>query len=74
MATVLHLLKAADAPLAPTVIEQQVGVGDRVTVVLLPAAARPTLPAGVTVHRIPDDLSYDGLLDLIFASEQVIAW
>jgi hypothetical protein len=74
MAAVLHLLKAADAPLARAAIEHAVATGDRVTVALLPGAGRPDLPAGVTVHRVPDELSYDRLLELIFESAQVIAW
>ncbi len=74
MAAVLHLLKTADAALARTAIEQSLGAGDRVTVVLLPGAARPALPTGAAVHRVPDELSYSQLLDLIFESDHVITW
>lgn len=74
MAAVLHLLKAADATLARTMIERSLGAGDRVTVVLLPGAAAPPLPTGVAVHRVPDDLSYDRLLELIFEADHVITW
>lgn len=74
MATVLHLLKSAESPLARAAIERAVDTGARVTVVLLPGAARPELPAGVTVHRVPDELSYDRLLDLIFESDHAITW
>ena len=74
MAAVLHLLKAADAPLARAMIERSLGAGDRVTVVLLPGAAAPPLSAGVAVHRVPDELSYESLLDLIFEADHVITW
>jgi len=74
MAAVLHLLKASDATLARATIEQNLRAGDRVTVVFLPGAARPELPAGATPHRVPDDLSYNRLLELIFESDQVITW
>jgi len=32
------------------------------------------LPAGVKVQRVPDDLTYEGLLQRIFESDQVITW
>jgi hypothetical protein len=34
----------------------------------------PALPPGVTAHRVPADLSYDQLLDLVFSVDQVISW
>jgi hypothetical protein len=74
MALVLHVLKADDHALALPVIARQVEAGDRVTVVLVHGAARPSLPASVPVHRVPDDLSYRQLLDLVFAADQVMAW
>jgi hypothetical protein len=74
MAAVLHLLKGADAALARTVIEQQVGAGDRVTVALLPGATAPALPPGVTIRRVSSDLSYAALLDLIFEADHVLTW
>lgn len=74
MATVLHLLKGPDTRLARAVIERHLGVGDRVTVVLLPGAGAADLPAGVPVRRVPDDYSYAQLLDLIFESDQVMTW
>ena len=73
MARVLHLLKAADAALALETIDQQRKAGDAVTVVLLPGAA-VTPPAGLTARRVPDELSWDGLLEAIFEADQVIAW
>ena len=72
-AAVLHLVKGGDTSLARAVIEQNLGAGDRVTVALLPGAAAD-LPPGVTVRRISSDLSYDELLELIFAADQVVAW
>src|SRR5438105_679780 len=74
MAAVLHLLKTSDASLARAAIAQSLGAGDRVTVVLLPGAARPELPADAAVHRVPDELGWDRLLELIFESDQVVTW
>jgi len=74
MAAVLHLIKGADATLTRAVIEQGVAAGDRITVALLPGAAAPDFPPGVTVHRVPKDLTYAQLLDLIFSSDHVITW
>jgi hypothetical protein len=74
MAAVLHLIKGADATLARAAIEQSMAAGDRVTVALLPGGAAPDLPPGVTVRGVSSDLSYADLLELIFASDQVITW
>lgn len=73
MARVLHLLKSDDA-LARTVIEQQRAAGDDVTVVVLPGAASLAVPEGISVARVPTDLTWDALLDLIFEADQVITW
>jgi len=32
------------------------------------------LPAGVRVQRVPDELSWDALLEQIFAADQVVTW
>jgi hypothetical protein len=74
MPTVLHLIKSADAALARTVIEHDVGAGDRVTVALLPGGAAPALPPGVTIRRVGSDLSYSQLLELIFQADHVLTW
>ena len=74
MAAVLHLLKTSDASLARAAIAHSLGAGDRVTVVLLPGAARPELPADAAVHRVPDELGWDRLLELIFESDHVVTW
>jgi hypothetical protein len=74
MPSVLHLLGHAGSTLALAAIAGGVAAGDTVTVALLEDAPAPELPAGVTVHRVPDPLSYDGLLELVFAADQVIAW
>jgi len=74
MAAVLHLLKGADTALARIAIERQLDAGDHVTVALLAGAADPGFPAGVAVHRVPDDLAYSRLLDLVFESDHVITW
>jgi len=74
MTRVLHLLKGDDAELMLTVITRQHAAGDDVTVVRLPGAPTIGLPAGVKVQRVPDDLTYEGLLQRIFESDQVITW
>ena len=75
MATFLHLVKRDSAALAGVVIESTLREADaRVTVVLLDDAVAPSLPAGVAVRRLPGDLDYAGLLDLVFAHDHVITW
>jgi hypothetical protein len=73
MAGVLHLLTAGDASLALETIGRQQQAGETVTVVLLPGAA-VTAPANVRARRVPDELSWDALLDAIFDADHVIAW
>jgi hypothetical protein len=73
MPTVLHLLKGHPSDLAVAAIERGVAAGDSVTVALLEGAPGASLP-GVAVRRVPDDLSYADLLDLVFGSDRVIAW
>ena len=73
MARVLHLLKAGDTVLALEMIGQQTAAGDAVTLALLPGAT-VTPPAGVTARRVPDDLTWEGLLEQIFEADQVVAW
>lgn len=76
MPAVLHLLTRDSVPLAAPVIDVASREPDtRVTVVLLPGAAAPSLPAGITVRRMAEgDLDYAGLLDLIFAADRVVTW
>jgi hypothetical protein len=74
MARVLHLLKGDEAGLALEVIGQQHAAGDHVGVVLLPGAAPLSVPDGVVAQRVPDDLSWEALLERLFEAEQVIAW
>ncbi len=71
---VLHVLKGDHAAAALAVITPQVAAGDDVTVALLANTAPPALPAGVTVQRVPQDVSYDGLLDLVFGADHVVTW
>jgi hypothetical protein len=73
MATVLHLLGHNDPRRALPVIARQLAAGDHVTVAVVGPAA-PALPPGATVHRVPDALSWDGLLDLILAADQTFSW
>jgi hypothetical protein len=74
MAAALHLLEAGDATPALDVIAAQVAAGDHVTVILLPGAPAPALPADVALRRVPDDLAWEALVDLIFAADHVVAW
>jgi hypothetical protein len=75
MATVLHLVKSrAHDELVRTTIGQQLADRDGVTVALLHEGPEPPLPAGVRVLRVPDDLTHDALLELIFASDHVLTW
>jgi hypothetical protein len=74
MAAVLHLVKSADAGLARAAIEHQVQAGDRVSVALLHGAPAPDVPAGVPVFRVPEEVPYERLLELIFEADQVVAW
>jgi hypothetical protein len=73
MPRVLHLLKA-DSDIARAAIGAAVADGDTVTVALLPGADAVRLPASVTVRRVPDETSWEELIDLIFEAESVIAW
>jgi len=74
MATVLHLYKGGDPGLAVATIERQLAAGDRVSVALLHGATLPVLGGAVRIRRVPDELTYDGLLGEIFASDQVVTW
>lgn len=75
MATaVLHLLKGADSLLAQTTIIRQIAAGDQVEVALLHGAPRPDLPRAVVVYRVPDELTFEGLLEKIFQADQVVTW
>ena len=73
MARVLHLLKSGDAALALEMIGHQSAAGDLVTLALLPGATA-AVPPGIPARRVPEELSWDGLLEEIFEADQVIAW
>jgi hypothetical protein len=74
MGKALHLIKSEDGGLAAATIARQVTAGDTVTVVALHGAAVPSLPTGILVRRVPDDLSWEALLEAMFEADQVIAW
>lgn len=73
MATVLHLVGHNDPRRAVPVIAAQLAAGDHVTVAIVGPAA-PALPPGAAVHRVPAELSWDDLLDLIVAADQTFSW
>ena len=74
MARVLHVLKGDHSREAALTIEPQVRAGDHVTVALIGGVAAPALPAGVETRRVPDEISYGELVELIFAADSVVTW
>ena len=74
MAKALHLLKGEDSDLAAATVARQLAAGDTVTVIALHGAAVPGLPAGIVVRRVPEELSWEQLLEAMFEADQVIAW
>jgi hypothetical protein len=74
MAKALHLVKGGDASLALATVSRQLAAGDTVTIVAMHGAALPPVPAGVTIRRVPHELSYEGLLEAMFEHDTVIAW
>jgi hypothetical protein len=71
-----YLLRSDSSPAAlPAIAEQAREGASRVVVVLTGDAPAPALPPEVTRHRLgPDGIDYDGLLDLIFSCDHVVAW
>jgi len=76
VAAFLHLLRRDSSPAALPVIAAQARAGaEAVMVVQLDDAPAPALPDGVAWRRLgPGDLDHASLLDLVFASDHVIAW
>ena len=75
MARVLHLLKGDHAAEAVAVIARAGrGRRRRSPSRSLGGADAPALPAGVTVHRVPGETSYEALVELIFTADQVVTW
>jgi predicted transcriptional regulator len=74
MARVLHVFKGDHAVEAAAVIAPQAAAGDEVAVALLAGVPAPASPAGVTIHRVPEDTSYERLLELIFEADTVVTW
>jgi hypothetical protein len=74
MARALHLIKGEDHGLVAATVARQLAAGDTVSVVALHGAAVPALPAGTVVRRVPDELSWDALLEAMFEADQMIAW
>jgi len=74
MAGALHVLKGGDVALALATIQRQIAAGERVSVVLLTGAVQPSLPAGVEVHRVPEEWSYERLLEAVFEAGHVTTW
>jgi len=74
MTAVLHLYKGGDASLARAAIDAQLAAGHTVTLALLHGAEKPMVPDTVRVHRVPEELSWEQLLETIFAADQVVTW
>ena len=74
MARVLHLLPRTGIPLASIAIRGDLEAGDEVTVALLADAAGDGLPDGVRQERVPSEVSYEQLLEQIFAADRVVTW
>jgi hypothetical protein len=73
MATILHLVGDNGAGRALPVMARQVAAGDAVTVAVV-GGGTTAWPAGLTVRRVPAELPWDQLLDLIFAADQTFSW
>ena len=73
MPTVLHLLGHNDPAPALPIILGQLASGDAVTVAVLGPSV-PPLPAGLEIRRVPAELSWEQLLDLIFTADQTFSW
>jgi len=74
MARALHVFKGDHTAQATVVITAQVAAGDDVTVALIGGVDAPALPRGVTVHRVPDDIAWERLLELIFEADSAVTW
>jgi hypothetical protein len=74
MARVLHVFKGDHGAEAARVIARAVADGDQVEMAIVGSAPAPAVPAGVSLHRVPDQLSYEALVELIFAADQVVTW
>jgi hypothetical protein len=74
MARVLHVFKGDHGADAARVIARAVAAGDQVDVAVVGGAAAPAVPAAVSLHRVPDQLSYEALAELIFAADHVVTW
>ena len=74
MARALHVFKGDHGAEAGVAIAHAVAAGDQVEVAIVGGATAPPLPDGVTVHRVPDEVSYATLVELIFAADHVVTW
>lgn len=70
----LHLWKGGDPALAVAAMAREVAQGERVTLAVLHGAPAPAVGPAVIVTRVPEELSWDALLELIFQADRVVAW
>jgi hypothetical protein len=73
MERVLHLWSGRPGTLAAAVAALT-APGEAHTVVCLHGASAPPVPDTVPVRRLPGDLDYPALLELVFAADRVVAW
>jgi len=73
MATILHLIGDNDPGPALSIIAGQLAAGDTVTVAIVGSLA-PALPPGPAVLRVPDEASWEEIVDLIFTADQTLSW
>ena len=74
MSRALHVLKGDHTAQAIVVINAQLAAGDDVAVALIGGVDAPALPRGVTVHRVPDEVSWERLLELLFEADAAVTW
>jgi hypothetical protein len=73
MAAFLHLVGHNDPSRAVAVIAGQLAAGDAVTVAVVGPAAL-SWPPGSAVRRVPGDLTWAELLDLVLTADQTFSW
>ena len=74
MTRALHVLKGDHTDRAVAVIAAQVAAGDEVTVALVGGIPVPPLPDGVQHHRVPEDVAWERLVEMIFEADSVVTW
>jgi hypothetical protein len=74
MPAIVHVLTGPPDAIVDTTVAAQRAAGDDITIVLVGRASAPASAKGLTVRHAPDEVSWSGVLDLIFAADQVVCW